>query len=446
MPGGGRVIDPDPARTSTGTAVRPSRIVVISETDTRDVRIAKQLHALEVLGHDVHLIAPDAATGAFVRVQGGFTTIPRTVHGMTLPAEGEDEDGAVLDGRWRPWHLLPVPLRRAAGGALDRARGRIRVRRHDRALRAAARAAEVLAPDLVMLHRTRPAIAILGRRSFRPALRAPVVVDLHELPSQLHGQRFASLARSSDRRETRRLLAALRRARLVTSEELNARHLAAEFGLVTVELPNLVLSPDVGSSAGAPGERQASDRLPSLRQRLGLGPDVRLVAYLGFYRSGRGVERLIAATASLPEHYHLALVVGWTGRALREVIGQSSAASRVHLVDLLPQHELAVVLQSVDLGVYVPDMPDTPHAQLCTPTKLYELHAAGVPVLVAADPGLREFADRYGGAVVLDRPVTPEGLARAIEDVVEGRLTPSVRRPTPDLTDVMQRVLAAAGL
>jgi hypothetical protein len=42
--------------------------------------------------------------------------------------------------------------------------------------------------------------------------------------------------------------------------------------------------------------------------------------------------------------------------------------------------------------------------------------------------------------------VTPEGLARAIEDVVEGRLAPSVRRPTPDLTDVMQRVLAAAGL
>jgi glycosyltransferase involved in cell wall biosynthesis len=439
-----RVTDAAP----TATVVRPLRIVVISETDTRDVRLAKQLHALATLGHEVHLFSPEDRTGAFVRTFGVFATLPGVVHGMTIPADEEHAEEAPAPGvPWRPRHLIPVPIRRILGSGVSRMRRRVRTIRHDRALRRTARAAGMLRPDLVMLHRTRPAVAILGRRSTRRALRAPVVVDLHELPRYLHGARFAPSTRALVQRQQRRLVAALRRARVVTSEELIVRHLSAEFGLTVAELPSVMRSQGEDDAVSRPPARDdGRPQGPSLRQRLGLGPEQRLIVYLGFHRPSRGIERLIASVAHLPDHYHLALVVGWTGRHLRRLALESVAADRIHLSDLFPQDELAAALRGSDLGVFVPDAPQTPHEHLCMPTKLYELHAAGVPVLVADDLGLREFAERYGGAVLLERPVSPEVVARAVEDVIEGRLKPSPRRDTPDLTDVMQQVLVAAGL
>jgi glycosyltransferase involved in cell wall biosynthesis len=425
------------------------RIVVVSETDMRDVRLAKQLYAMESLGHEVHLVAPDEGSGRFAVTSGGFRVLPSVVHGMLLPdgvREAEQQDGAAVGATYRPWRRLPRWSRRAAARCAGRAADRVRRIRHRRRVLEARRMVAALDPDLVMLHRLGLAASILGQPWAPRAVAAPVVVDLHELPRVLHGERFAPSSnprsggtRLPERREAHRLVAALRRAALVTGEGPVVRHLADEFGLSVVELPNSVVP--VVPARGPEGGHAA---VSAIRDRLGIVPSHRLLVYLGFHRPNRGVERLIATVAQLPEDHHLALVVGWTGRELRDVVRRSGAADRIHLMSLFSQQELVAALNGSDLGVYVPDDPRTPHEHLCMPTKLHELHAADVPLLVADDLGLREFADRFGGTVVLERPVSVESVARAITDVLEGRRVPPPRRPTPQLTEVMQRVLAAA--
>lgn len=410
----------------------PHTVVVISETDRRDVRLEKQLRALVTLGHKVHLIAPGGAAGQFaaahVEADGG----PDEVYGMHIPA---GESPAATSGspirRWVPAHI-----RRLGASVLNAANGARRRRDRRRRLHRVVDLLPALEPDLLILHRDYVAAELLGRR----LVDGPAVVDLHEIPRVMHGKRFAPPAGMSRRhRERRRLLEGLRRARVVTSEELITQHLAAEFGLPVVELPSVVLEREGGTGAGP----EIGD-VASLRNRLGLTDEERLIVYLGFYRPMRGVERLIEAIRHLPDHYHLALVVGWTGRELRAALADHPEGQRIHLLDLVGQDELIPFLRGSDLGVYVPDDPGTPHEHLCMPTKLYEFHAAEVPVLVADDPGLREFTARYGGTVVLRRPVDPHAIATAIADTVEGRTPATPRRSTPDLVTVMRDVVASA--
>lgn len=45
-------------------------VVAVSTTDVRDQRLFKQLRALEVLGHQVTLIAPKRDTNRFVAISG----------------------------------------------------------------------------------------------------------------------------------------------------------------------------------------------------------------------------------------------------------------------------------------------------------------------------------------------------------------------------------------
>lgn len=405
------------------------RFVVISETDRRDVRLDKQLRALEALGHDVRLVAPQGPHGEFGVVHDAPEGRPREVHGMCLD-EGE-ATSPVAPGLMR--RVLPQSIRRLLARPIDLVRSQQRRRARTQKFVGTRRLAEALCPDVIVLHRVDLAVDVLSRGPFS----VPVIVDFHELPSALGGRRFQSSIEQTPghrhrRREAQRILRALRRADLITAEELVARHLANEFGLLTAEMPN-VMFPDTAHRSEAVGAT-----VVPLRERLGLLAEDRLTVFLGFYRPSRGIELLVEAFEQLPDHHHLALVVGWTGRDLRRVVVSSRAAARIHLTDLVLQEEIVEALRGADAGVFLPVAPATPHAELCGPTKLFELHAAEVPLLIAGDEGLREFSDRYGGAVVVERPIGPSSIARAIEDVVEGRLSPPPRLPTPGLVATMQ--------
>ena len=408
------------------------RFVVISETDRRDVRLDKQLRALEALGHDVRLVAPQGPQWEFGIVPNSAEGRPREVYGMWL--DEAEPPAPTTRGLLR--RVLPQPVRRLLASPIDLSRSRQRRRARTRKFVGARRLAEVLSADVIVLHRVGLAVDVLGRGPFD----VPVIVDFHELPSALGGRRFQSSNERSPRyrrrrREARRILRALRRADLITAEELVARHLADEFGLPTAEMPN-VMFPETVHPSDAAGATVAP-----LHERLKLLAEDRLTVFLGFYRPSRGIELLVEAFEQLPDHHHLALVVGWTGRDLREVVASSPAAARIHLTDLILQEEIVETLRGADVGVFLPVAPATHHEELCGPTKLFELHAAGVPLLIAGDEGLREFSDRSGGAVVLERPLGPSSIARAIEDVVEGRLSPPPRCPTPDLVETMHDAL-----
>lgn len=417
-------------------------VVAVSTTDVRDQRLFKQLRALEVLGHQVTLIAPKRDTNRFVAISG-FETFPGEVFGMKLP-EGSSMNTRIGVEKNDITTRRPSAVRRAAGavvGGVVTAIVRYReAKRYRIWVREAITLLRTVQPQLIMVHRQRLAQEIL-RFDWGST---PVVVDLHELPKALHGG-LAELQPAGDlrrlRRARRRIVQTLRRADLVTSEEGIDQHLVGQFELDVLAIPNAMLP---AGSAGSDTVSSGADQ-ESVREILGLAEDQHVIVYLGFYLPNRGVEALIAAFEHLPSSYHLALVVGWTGRTLVPHVQASSVSDRLHLMDLVTQDRLVDLLRGSDLGIYLPDPPTKPHAMLCMPTKLYEFHAAEVPVLVADDPGLKEFAERYGGVLVLDRPFTPATVARWIEAVVEHRPDVPVRTPPPDLMVVMRSVLESLG-
>lgn len=414
------------------------RIVVVSATDVRDQRLFKQVHVLESLGHDVLLVAPDTRTRRFA-VSSGFARFPDEVFGMRRPAGAPPATARSHPSPERGPQPRRSRLRSLVGRLLAPMLRWRADRRRRRWFRTALPLVEQAAPDLVMLHRLGLAQHLLGR------LRhvAPTVVDLHELPKELHAG-DATIARDVRTRRLRtrrrRAIRALARADLVTGEELIVAHVRQHFSAVVHELPESMVPSTEGH-----GDTDRPQETRSVRARLGLGPSSRIIVYLGFAQAGRGLESLVRTIEPLPSDHHLALIIGSTGAGLQETVGRSAAAGRIHLLDFVPQDQLVDLLRGCDLGVYLPDPPDRPHAHLCMPTKLFEFHAAEVPMLVAGDRGLREFATRYGGAVVLDRPVTPESTADAIEGLLDEPQTVPPRRPTPRLDEVMTSILRSLG-
>ena len=131
----------------------------------------------------------------------------------------------------------------------------------------------------------------------------------------------------------------------------------------------------------------------------------------------------LAAAPRLPDNWVL-VMMGW-GRLeeeLRRIAGVLDAgADRIRFVGRAPQNELVCWTAGADLGVI-------PYANIglnhwyCTPNKLWEYPAAGVPILVSPFPELTRIVEGEGIGALLDDPVTPQGIADAVAGMSDERL------------------------
>jgi glycosyltransferase involved in cell wall biosynthesis len=218
-------------------------------------------------------------------------------------------------------------------------------------------------------------------------LGAKVFYDAHELyPEQHHfGEERIQLYRNAE-------AAFIPFAETVTTVNQSiAEEMRVRYGIAT---PGVILNtPDTGA---APVPLARTDLL---RQALSLGPDKVILLFQGSLSLNRNLENLVRAMEHVTSE-DVVLVLMGPGDAKRAELTQIAKElallnQRVFFHPAVPQSLLLAYTASVDFGI-IP-YPDIDFNTLyCTPNKLFEFMAAGLPILANDLPELRRFVVETG--------------------------------------------------
>jgi glycosyltransferase involved in cell wall biosynthesis len=158
-----------------------------------------------------------------------------------------------------------------------------------------------------------------------------------------------------------------------------------------------------------------------LREACGVPGDVPVILYHGAFSEHRGIEELADAMLCPGlESAHLVLLgVGSTQVALEGLASQPRFGGRIHVLAAVPPDVLLEWVAGADVDVVAIQRSSLNH-YLCTPNKLWESLAAGVPVVVSDFPTMRHLvledpAGLLGG--VCD-PARPASIAAAVIAVI----------------------------
>lgn len=176
-----------------------------------------------------------------------------------------------------------------------------------------------------------------------------------------------------------------------------------------------------------------------LRDATGVPSSVPLMLYHGSFTHHRGIEQLAEAMLQPGlESAHLALLgFGGIRQELQDLVAEPRFEGRLHLLDAVPPGELLDWVAGADVDV-IPLQHSTLNHWLCTPNKLWESLAAGVPVVVSDFPAMRPIVldDPAGELGAVCDPADPASIAMAIRTIVE--------RPPELRAELRRRCLEAA--
>lgn len=319
-------------------------MAVVSDITT-DARVRREAKALARDGHHVRVVAFD--------------------YGIRRP-QTRHEDGVELA-------LFPFPprgsrrWRRLLGAALYCLRAGRTILRTDAAVYHSHN-----------LHLAVPC-ALAARRG------AHLVYDAHELVAA----RQQGVARWLTERYERAIWR--RASATITTNESRARHLQRHHGPPSP----LVL----GNYPEMPVGRGAVD----LRERLGIGPDRRVLVYQGgLYTAARCFELVAAALARLPQ-WHWVLIGFGSDRSRTElqwILEDAGISARAHLLPPVPVEELLALTAAGDAGL-VPLRGTNLNNYLGDTNKLFEYLLAGIPAVGSDFPEIRR--------VIVNGPFGPVG-------------------------------------
>lgn len=388
-----------------------------------DGRVRKEAAALHAHGYEVRLFAMATRAHGPGRVTMGAVAIDR------LAATSWPQRLVRLRGRSprvQPWGTANgagrlrqrVPWMRAA--ARDVA---LRIHRPTLALsytKLAVAAARAWGPDLVHAHDlpALPAAALVARRGM-----LPLVYDSHELWRRRNRRgQWRPLGRMADALVERSL--APRAAVVVTVCDSIAAWLARRYALRS---PPVVLR-----NVPFPSRTRSTGNVRALAGLTG----ERVLLYTGRVMEGRGLEFAVRSLHALPEDVALVLM-GYGDAAyvagLRSLAAREGVADRVRMIDAVPAEDVSAVASTADLA-YVVIEPVCQSYRYALPSKLFEAIAAGLPVLAADLPEIREVVVGHDVGVVFT-PRTAADLRAAFDRVVRG--TPHYRQAAAQAREVL---------
>lgn len=260
-------------------------------------------------------------------------------------------------------------------------------------------AVTALAPAVIHAHdlQTLPAGARLAK-----TLNASLVYDSHELATHVSTRPPLFFRLWMGWKERRSIPVA---DRVLTVSGGIAEHLERKY---RIRRPDLVFNspPTVTTSSGT-----------TVRDDLGLGAEVPLALYVGALTANRGLEQTVDTLGLLPE-FHLACVGPrqdeWESD-MRARARKSASEDRLHFLDPVPIERLIDYLSTADVGV-IAIQNITLSYWFTMPNKLFETVLAGVPVVVADLPHLRDFVETNNVGVVADQ-TDPAAIASAVRQV-----------------------------
>lgn len=234
-------------------------------------------------------------------------------------------------------------------------------------------------------------------------LKAKLVYDSHELFAE---QEFLL----GEKRKWRRIEKYYihRAARVITVNGSIAGELERRYGIVR---PTVILNCESQAQRTAPPRTE----IASLTERLGLPGDSLVLIYQGGLSPNRNLENLIRSMTYVRDNRAILIILGngeLQGKLLRSV-KRCDLGRRVFLIPAVPQEELLSVTAQATLGV-IPYTSTCLNTFYCTPNKLFEYIAAGIPLLVSDLPELRKIVVDYNLGWVADL-TSPEKIAAAID-------------------------------
>jgi glycosyltransferase involved in cell wall biosynthesis len=183
----------------------------------------------------------------------------------------------------------------------------------------------------------------------------------------------------------------------------------------------------------------SGDERARLETMAGIPSGAPIVLYHGAFSRHRGLEQLAAAALEPGLEAVHVVYLGYGGQRpmLDELAAEPRFGGRLHVVDAVAPDALLAVLAGADVDV-IPLQPSTLNHWLCTPNKLFESIAAGVPVVVSDFPVMRRIVlddvDAPLGAVC--DPASSAAIAAAIRSILE--------RPTAEREALRERCREAA--
>ncbi len=179
--------------------------------------------------------------------------------------------------------------------------------------------------------------------------------------------------------------------------------------------------------------RNVAERPASLEGSGAAPPDgppsaERTLVYVGAVTGSRGLEEAIEA---LPEAPGVALrILGPGGepyrRSLAGLAARHGVEGRVRLERPVPPQEVVAEIAGAWAGLAL-IQPSCLSYALSLPNKLFEYVAAGLPILAADVPTIREFVERNGVGLVVP-PADRGAIARAMLEIVEPAQNRDLRR------------------
>ena len=178
--------------------------------------------------------------------------------------------------------------------------------------------------------------------------------------------------------------------------QIEARQIGACDAVITVnqsiatELERRYGLADVKVILNAERCERPPTRTRLFHERFALAADRRVLLFQGGLSAGRNLEVLVAAMA-LVQDPSVVLVFLGDGVLRQKLHAKSAAASiagRVYFHAAVPQNELLGLTAAADAGI-IPYQATCLNNYYCTPNKLFEFVAAGIPILASDLPEIR---------------------------------------------------------
>ena len=357
---------------------------VVHNEVKRDARVLKEAATLQAAGHDVRLFG--------------------------LSADSDDE--FVLPGN------IPVRLgHRNLGGIKDRIKAEGLEQNRENSVWTSFReqgdivfrqVRDTFVPEVVHIH---DHVALTAAGQYKEAFDCAIVWDAHEIYEDLAG--LEDVRRHVNPRIIRDNVDHI--DAFITLNESIARFYAESYPALSpaVLLPNAV-------------ERTAQTQYDGrLHDAAGLAPDQRILLFQGGFSPHRGIHALLEASRLLDERWSL-VFMGW-GRLEKDIQDfiadgdREAGRARIAVVPGAPHDELLSWTAGASLGA-IPYEDTGLNHRFCSPNKLWEYPAAGVPVLATDMPEMSRTITDWGIGLTIGRDLRPNEIAEAVNTLGEEEL------------------------
>lgn len=365
---------------------RAMRIAVVVHNEVkRDARVLKGAASLKTSGHDVRLFGLTAEESEdFVLPNGVPVHLQhRDLTGVRARVEEEGLERGRESSIWTSF--------RTQGDLVFES------------LR------DTFVPDIVHIH---DHLALTAAKRYKEAFGCPLVWDAHEI--------YEDLASIED-------------VRAAVNARIIRENVEYVDGFITLnqsiggfyrenypQLPPPVLLPNAV-------ERVAQSSYDGrLHEAAGLVADQRVLLFQGGYSPHRGIPALLEASGQLDERWTL-VFMGW-GKLEDEIRSHAEDLAdrppgrpRVAMVPSAPHDELLSWTAGAALGTIPYENTGLNHLY-CSPNKLWEYPAAGVPILASDMPEMKRKIDEYDIGVTVDRRLDPQDIADAVNGLSDADL------------------------